>query len=360
MDGTFRFGHKSFLEYLAADYSERKHAGTEDEDIYAIDSVMDVAFEDVLRNNVVRSYFGELLIWRRAGDPVSQLAPTAVASFLLDQILRPSWFTKKVWYISVAALRHHDELENTAGLRGALYRHVVHPLSTSALLPFVASRYDRSSLFKFQSLSFMSIFFIPTLFFSVFRSYIPVTESTAITIVLIYVLTFIPMFMFKLKNISDLPRRRRMNTGKTWVDVCRDQGCLIEHLYAALHDRENALADYRVDPAGIFTARRVEPEIYAMESEETLRNKAIESNIAWNRGVAAWVLGRRHSEFGGFVFSKDVDGLMPPRDPRDAVKVKLIQKAGMKAGVKPEELTHKIESLNSFLGWDLRNGNRRK
>jgi hypothetical protein len=104
----------------------------------------------------------------------------------------------------------------------------------------------------------------------------------------------------------------------------------------------------------------VEPEIYEMESEETLRNKAIESNIAWNRGVAAWVLGRRHSEFGSFVFSKDVDGFMPPRDPRDAVKLKLIQKAGMKAGVKPEELTHAIESLNSFLGWDVRNGNCRK
>jgi hypothetical protein len=362
MDGTFRFGHKSFLEYLAADYSERKHAGTEDEDIYAIDSVMDVAFEDVLRNNVVRSYFGELLIWRRAGDPVSQLAPTAVASFLLDQILRPSWFTKKVWYISVAALRHHNELENSVGLRGTLYRHVVHPLSTSALLPFVASMYDTSSFFKFL---FRSL--IPTIFFSVFLLYILTSNSTIIikfTLMLMFTLMFTLMsmlMMFMLKNVSFFPRRwRRMNTSKTWVDVCRDQGCLIEHLYAALHNRKNALADYRVDPAGIFTARRVGPEIYAMESEETLRNKAIESNIAWNRGVAAWVLGRRHSEFGGFVFSKDVDGFMPPRDPRDAVKVKLLQKAGMKAGVKPEELTHEIESLNSFLGWDLRNGNRRK
>ena len=364
MDGTFRFGHKSFLEYLAADYSERKHAGTEDEDIYAIDSVMDVAFEDVLRNNVVRSYFGELLIWRRAGDPVSQLAPTAVTSFLLDQILRPSWFTKKVWYISVAALRHHNELENSVGLRGTLYRHFVHPLSTSALLPFVASKYDISSLLKFQLCSLMSIIFIPVLSLSVFSlkglsSEFILLNSNMFMFMLMLMSTIMFMSMFRLKKILPLSRRR-MNTGKTWVDVCRDQGCLIEHLYAALHDRENASADYRVDPAGIYTARRVEPEIYEMESEETLRNKAIESNIAWNRGVAALVLARRHSEFGGFVFSKDVDGFMPPRDPRYAVKLKLIQKAGIKAGVKPEELTHEIESLNSFLGWDIRNGNCRK
>ena len=143
---------------------------------------------------------------------------------------------------------------------------------------------------------------------------------------------------------------------KTWVDVCRDQGCSVEHLYAALYGQEEAAEDYRVDPAGIFTARRVEPESYEMESDEVLRKKAAESTLAWNRGVAAWVLGRRHSEFGGIVFSIDGDGLMPPRDPRGATHSKLLQRARRKAGLTPEALVNEIESLNNFLGWDIRNG----
>jgi len=150
IDGAFRFGHKSFLEYLAADYAERSHAHAGDEDIGAIDSVMDISLGDVLRNNVVRSYFGELLIWRRAGGSVPQFAPTAVASFLLERILQPSWFTRKVWRISTAALRHHENLETSAGLRGFLYRYFVHPLSVSALRGFVASRYDVSSTSRIQ------------------------------------------------------------------------------------------------------------------------------------------------------------------------------------------------------------------
>jgi hypothetical protein len=100
----------------------------------------------------------------------------------------------------------------------------------------------------------------------------------------------------------------------------------------------------------------VEPEAYEMESDEALRKKAAESNLAWNRGVAAWILGCRHSKFGSIIFSQDYDGYMPPRDPREAADSTLIQKAGKKANLTPNALEREIESLNSFLGWDVQSG----
>lgn len=126
-----------------------------------------------------------------------------------------------------------------------------------------------------------------------------------------------------------------------------------------MQGRKITLPEYRSDPIGIFTPKRVDPETYEREPDDTLREKATESNIAWNRGVAAWVLGRRHSEFGGFIFSKDVDGSIPPRDPRKPVKRKIIEKAAAKTGIQPEEIPAQLASLNEFLGWDVEKGCRR-
>ncbi len=78
--------------------------------------------------------------------------------------------------------------------------------------------------------------------------------------------------------------------------------------------------------------------------------------MSWNRGIAAWVLGRRHSKFGGFIFSKDMDGSIPPRDPRKRIKRKIINKAAKNAGIQPEEIPAQLVSLNEFLGWDVEKG----
>ncbi|MCI5137848.1 MAG: hypothetical protein D3922_05410 [Candidatus Electrothrix sp. AR1] len=116
-DGTFRFGHKSFLEYLAADYAERKLAKVEDEDIHGIHTVLNVSFDAVLLNDVVRSYFGELLISRRTGNAISQYSTTEIASFLLTHIIRPKWFIRSGWRCAVNSVRHHDKRENKRGIR---------------------------------------------------------------------------------------------------------------------------------------------------------------------------------------------------------------------------------------------------
>ena len=59
-DSFLRFSHKSFLEYLGADYAARLHANTADEDIEAIRGVLGVSFSEVLVNSVTRGYFGEI------------------------------------------------------------------------------------------------------------------------------------------------------------------------------------------------------------------------------------------------------------------------------------------------------------
>jgi hypothetical protein len=363
IDGAFRFGHKSFLEYLAADYSERKHAHVEDEDIGAIDSVMNVSFTDVLRNNVVRSYFGELLIWRRADGLGSEFAPAEVASFLMDKILRPSWFRKQIWRISAATLRHYEKHENSAWLRGVLYRNIVHPFSIMALQSFVASRFDRKpsrrrvNLILFALLTFTYILTIVHYANYIMKSlYISVYARISSDLMTFPMYIFLMLSMLLLLFIFTSESQRYTLLGKTWVDVCRDQGFSIEHLYAALLGNKIPSTDYKIDPVGIFTVRRAEPEAYELESDETLREKVSASKIAWNRGVAAWVLGRRHSEFGGIVFSREFDGLVPPWDSQDAMKSSRLQKAGRKASLSPEALTSEIESLNNFLGWDIRQG----
>jgi hypothetical protein len=367
IDGAFRFGHKSFLEYLAADYAERKHAQSGDEDIGAIDAIMDVSFTDVLRNSVVRSYFGELLIWRRGGGLVSQFSPTEIAPFLLYQIIRPTWLVKQVWRNSVVTLRHHARLVKSAGLKGYLYRHIVFPLAVENLRLFVHSRFESSLIDKRKTSYQLLVMSFGTLIGAITASLVSLkltlkdgtTHSLAshheFYSLIILITTCIVFLGLTGKKIFGAPRSTLL-LYKTWVDVCRDQGCSIEHLYAAIHGSDRPSENYKTDPVGIFTARQIDPESYELESDQILREKAAVSKTAWNRGVAAWVLGRRHSEFGGIVFSRDMDGLIPPRDPRNALKLKLIQKAGKKAGLPPEALTIQIESLNNFLGWDVQKG----
>ncbi|MCI5137847.1 MAG: hypothetical protein D3922_05405 [Candidatus Electrothrix sp. AR1] len=148
--------------------------------------------------------------------------------------------------------------------------------------------------------------------------------------------------------------------GKTWVVVCRDQGCQVESLYAALQGKKTVLPEYSNDPVGIFTPKRVQPATYAREANEVLRRNAVDSNIAWNRGLAALILSHRHSKFGRFIFSKNVNGFVPPRDPRKPVKRKIIEKAASETDIRPEEIPAQIASLNEFLGWDVEKGCPRK
>ncbi|WPD22420.1 MAG: NACHT domain-containing protein [Candidatus Electrothrix scaldis] len=358
-DGTFRFGHKSFLEYLAADYAERKLAEKEHDDILTIHSVLDISFDSVLRNDVVRSYFGELLILRRAGDTILQLSSTEVAGFLLEQILHPQRFTKILWYFSIIPVRHHDILENKTNLQSIYYRKVIYPFALFILNNF-CSRFEESIYRKTIYFSLIVIFlflwvFLGYFFFGSFVLYF-IRESSFLSGALTGLLMSVTAYLLTLYTSS--PARKRLS--KAWVTVCRAHGCQVEDLYAALQGRKTALPEFRSDPIGIFTPIRVEPETYEGEQNEVLQKNVSESDIAWNRGVAAWVLGRRHSKLGGFIFSKDVDGAIPPRDPRKPVKRKIINKAAEKAGIQPEEIPAQLASLNEFLGWDVEKGCPRK
>jgi hypothetical protein len=67
-DGEFRFSHKSFLEYLVADYADRLYASDKNssykelDEIQAIKAVTDTSFPNILKNSVTSLYFAELAI----------------------------------------------------------------------------------------------------------------------------------------------------------------------------------------------------------------------------------------------------------------------------------------------------------
>ncbi len=348
-DGTFRFGHKSFLEYLAADYAERKLAEVKDEDILAIHSVLNVTFDGVLRNDVVRSYFGELLIWRRVKQKsAASLSSTEVAKFLLEYMLQPNYFLKIFWRVSIVLLRYTKGYDDQTWLIRPVARfckEIMYSLAKVFLRPFVASNEDKKT-FKSSQFALYYIIVLPISY----KCDPSLLASIGLVMLIIMVSVGLELY-FEL-------RRPTMLVHRIWVVLCKDYGCTVEQLYAALQGKKSVQhGRYRDDPAGIVTPLRTEGETYRREPDDVLRRKAVKEGLACNRGRAICILAYRHSKFGGLVFSKDADEhAFLTNDPRKRIKRNIINKAAENAGIQPEEIPTQLASLNEFLGWDIEKG----
>lgn len=71
------------------------------------------------------------------------------------------------------------------------------------------------------------------------------------------------------------------------------------------------------------------------------------------RGRAASLLGTMHSTLAGLVYTRDMDGGRPYKDPRQPVSAKQIAAAAAAIGIAPEEFGAQLASLSEFLGWDV-------
>lgn len=74
------------------------------------------------------------------------------------------------------------------------------------------------------------------------------------------------------------------------------------------------------------------------------------------RGVAASRLGAMHSEFGGALYTRDLDGMGPYLDPRSPLSDDHIALAATRTGLSADDLDAHLASLSTFLGWDIRAG----
>ena len=56
------------------------------------------------------------------------------------------------------------------------------------------------------------------------------------------------------------------------------------------------------------------------------------------------------------VFSRDIDGVSPYLDPREAVSDEHLAKVAKNANLDDEQLAEMVEQMNATLGWDIRRG----
>lgn len=390
-DKKFKFSHKSFLEYLAADFAERSYAGDDGIDninVFVISSTTDTKFHDVLVNDVVINYFGELLIWKRSHGQLPVDNPTAIAELLLNKIIKPGIALRFVFSVSSGLLGYAESkfLTKLANLRNIFFTE----LSLFCLCGFSKSSSDR----EIHNLRISLITFLlltVTLLISV-TFIILYLDSSSIQVVdpLIFValggcsgalFILLDRANSSFRKFSERSRSHRLLM--TWVGVCREQGCRVGHLYSALANNLDFIGDMDRDPVGMYTPKHMDIVMYERESNEVLQclireekasnlkpypklvhNSFILSRLylifeapsAWNIKAAAWVLARRHSKLGAILLSVNLNGETPVRDPRAPIDGKTIRQAMREAMLPQEKWVDELESLNSFLGWDLRKG----
>ena len=359
-DGFLRFSHKSFLEYLGADYAARLHAKTQDEDITSILGVLDVSFNEVLVNGVTRGYFGEIFLSKidsNSDNLASQFSFSSerekiyIASFLLDKIVAPSAFNKFLWKVAGRVFKRVQS--------ESIYSRLIRMCQMPFFINFMVSKHDRSyfsTVSKSVSLFFFTVTFISVYLYLGYFNVLQTNEFIGEPV--------IPAIAFGTWGYSNLFVRLlwRSILGvdsslcRIWVDVCTEQKCDIEHLHAAILSNPDVLDSYLTDPIGILKPQRAELSDFQKETNEALRNLIGVSSSSWNQNIAAFALASRHSKFGEILFSKDLDGKVPGRNIRKSIDRKTLEKAGKKLSLSQEELVREFKSLNDFLSWDIKNG----
>jgi len=71
------------------------------------------------------------------------------------------------------------------------------------------------------------------------------------------------------------------------------------------------------------------------------------------RSEHASALAQLHSEFGGILLSKYLNGVWPYLDPLEPVPRDHIERAGKKAGIFAEDIEEQLAALSAHMGWDL-------
>ncbi len=87
--------------------------------------------------------------------------------------------------------------------------------------------------------------------------------------------------------------------------------------------------------------------------EVTRELLAERARVDW---FAASLFGKMHSKFGRIVFTKDLDGISPFRDPTKPLSREHIEKAAKKADVPSDKIDETVRSLSAYLGWDITKG----
>ncbi len=73
-------------------------------------------------------------------------------------------------------------------------------------------------------------------------------------------------------------------------------------------------------------------------------------------GAAASVLGRRQSEFGWIVFTKDKNRYDHYVDPAKPASRRQIERAATKVNIPPDKIDETVRSLSGYMGWDITRG----
>ncbi len=279
---VFQFGHKSFMEYLAADYAERAHAGVRDEEMHSIATLAEAPVK-VLRTSVTRGYFGELLVARRTPSAVGLDDPAVAARLLLALVVR-SRLRRAVWRVAARGLRHHERRLEARGITGIVYRLVAFPVADAILDPFSARRMAdptfavarrRARLYLMGALA-ASLFTIIGVT-SVWLSFVSeaatlggnVFESRMLraTIVMVIgsLLTHVGFLIFN----AGMPLRRM---ARVWVQICKERGYQVATVYEALAGVAGRENSYHLDPCEIYAP---DSELLTMEDSE-LRQHAVD------------------------------------------------------------------------------------
>ncbi|MGR0481609.1 MAG: NACHT domain-containing protein [Candidatus Electronema sp. V4] len=72
-------------------------------------------------------------------------------------------------------------------------------------------------------------------------------------------------------------------------------------------------------------------------------------------GIAASIYGKKHSQFGDFVF-RDFPNAENFFNPRQPIPAEHIQEAAEKAGIPPDKIDEAVRSLSAHMGWDITKG----
>ena len=361
-DSAFKFGHKSFMEFLAADFAERSHAEDEDDESDAIQPLLNVSFQDVLRNDVTLRYFGELIISRRAA--LGSLASgVATANQLVTHIIRPRRLQRTIMKIAARSIRAHPDSSHFPATLPFLYRHLQYPLAAGYLVRFVRSRSDRWEIQRNAMrlviavvLSAMVLFYA-LLFISSYSAVESTNKATflipaSFLFVIISTFTVLLRFLFRLHPTTiDAGSLERV-----WNIVCVERGCGAQDLYAALASLDVPRAEWNDDPIGLLVSRLIDRDNLVNQSDGMLRSYIAEASKASNRNLAALVLAERYSPVAAAVFSRDHDGSQPARDIRTPLDDDTLQSLCEVRQLSPEALEDQLAMLSQFMGWDVKAG----
>jgi hypothetical protein len=336
-DSAFRFGHKSFLEYFAADYAERVHAGEEDDAVDAIESVVNTAFVEILRTSVARGFFGELILWRRAGTDVSMDNLLGVARYLLQRILRPGIVRRMAWGVSVRVLRimgHQGWWGRDSVIAVLMVTLGVFTVGPARIVSKMLSR-----VLIVMAATMMVVSMMHWRSAGVVREGVVAAGLMAMTI-----------WILMVGVLMEPAGGRRTRLARTWVDSCRSLGIPIEVVYSALGGLRDQLHSSFGDPVEIYDRGLGLGDVSNEKLQESIGQGGRDSKRAFLE------LAGRHSLFGRLLASRDCDGVLPGRDPSKPVGSKEVKAAAGRAGVVTQEVEQVLGSLNAFLGWDVRRG----